>query len=290
MEPFPVDRLMFSGDAPVIMGILNVTPDSFSDGGSYKTEEDAIAAGIELVRQGARIIDIGGESTRPGAQRISAIEQIRRVTGVIRGITDHYKSDINRPLLSIDTTLAEVAEAALDAGASIVNDVSAGREDPQIFDLTAQRGTALILMHMQGTPQTMQHRPQYQHAIREITQFLLERTETAKASGVRPNRIVLDPGIGFGKTTEHNIEILASLPRLTELGYPVMLGASRKRFFGEVCQAESASNRLGGTCATTALGVAAGVAVFRVHDVEANRQALQVALALRRNRDQPSAT
>ncbi len=261
------------GWRPLIMGILNVTPDSFSDGGSWTDIEAAIHHGLQMSEQGADILDVGGESTRPGATRLPANIQIERVLPVIHGIIDRSSTNIN---LSIDTTRASVAEAAVNAGASIINDVSAGRDDPELFRLAADRKLPIILMHMQGSPATMQQNPIYADVVEEVRAFLLERANEAMRAGVAEEQIIIDPGIGFGKTLEHNIQLLNNLHRLTDTGYPVMLGASRKRFLGTICEAALASDLVGATCATTALGVLAGVSLFRVHDVGANRQAADV--------------
>jgi dihydropteroate synthase len=269
-------QLSFS--RPLIMGILNLTPDSFSDGGRYTTTGDAVARALAMVQEGADIIDVGGESTRPGARRVDAAEQKGRVLEVIREL--HRRLGPEVPI-SIDTTLSEVASAALDNGASIVNDISAGRDDPSILKLVADTGAYLVLMHMQGTPETMQIDPIYEDVVGEVEAFLRERAGAALAAGVRPDRLILDPGIGFGKTREHNLLLLQSLSRLCALGYPLLLGVSRKRFMGSICKMQSPDDLTAATCACTALGVLAGVAVFRVHDVAENRQAADVAAAIR---------
>lgn len=261
------------GWRPLIMGILNVTPDSFSDGGPWTDTAAAIAHGLQMSAEGADILDVGGESTRPGATRLPANIQIERVLPVIHGIIERSSANLN---LSIDTTQASVAEAAIKAGASIINDVSAGRDDPELFRLAADRKLPLILMHMQGSPATMQQNPVYADVVEEVRAFLLERADAAMKAGVAEEKIIIDPGIGFGKTLEHNIQLLNNLHRLTDTGYPVMLGASRKRFLGAICEGSMASDLVGATCATTALGVLAGVSLFRVHDVGANRQTADV--------------
>ncbi len=261
------------GWRPLIMGILNVTPDSFSDGGSWTDTAAAIAHGLQISAHGADILDVGGESTRPGATRLPANIQIERVLPVIHGINDCLSGKVN---LSIDTTLATVAEAAINAGVSIINDVSAGRDDPELFRLAADRKIPLILMHMQGSPTMMQQNPVYADVVEEVRAFLLERADAAMKAGVAEEKIIIDPGIGFGKTLKHNIQLLNNLHRLTDTGYPVMLGASRKRFLGAICEGSMASDLVGATCATTVLGVLAGVSLFRVHDVGANRQTADV--------------
>lgn len=272
-------------DRPRIMGILNVTPDSFSDGGLHASQESALRHARAMIEEGADIIDVGGESTRPGSQRVGVAEQKRRVVEVVRQLRVSWPQGV----VSIDTTLSEVARAALDAGAEIINDVSAGRDDAGMFDLAAARGVPIVLMHMQGTPETMQQNPSYADVVAEVEAFLLERAALAREAGLPRERIILDPGIGFGKTREHNLKLLAHLDRLVATGYAVLLGASRKRFMGSICQGIGGGTPrpeelIGATCATTALGVAAGAHIFRVHDVQANRQAADVAWASGRER------
>jgi dihydropteroate synthase len=262
---------------PVIMGVLNLTPDSFSDGGRYGDAGAAVARARAMVAEGAEIIDVGGESTRPGARRIPPAEQKARVLEVMAGLAGSLPEGV---LVSIDTTRAEVAAAALDAGAGMLNDVSAGREDPEMLALAAARRVPVALMHMQGEPATMQRDPRYDDVVGEVCAFLAERARAAEAAGVDPAGIVLDPGIGFGKTQAHNEALMAHLDRLVALGYPVLLGASRKRFLGGITGEEEAHRRVGATCATTVIGVQAGVRLFRVHDVRENRQAAEVAWRL----------
>ncbi|MEZ6193285.1 MAG: dihydropteroate synthase [Phycisphaerales bacterium] len=287
------DKTEMSLDRPRIMGILNLTPDSFSDGGQYTHTEQAVRHGLEMAEQGADIIDAGGESTRPGAKRISTDEQIRRVVPVIRALRRRLDERYPAVPISIDTTRADVALAAVEAGATVLNDISAGREDPRMLGLAAERGLPIVLMHMQGDPGTMQDRPHYTDVVEEVRDFLLERAEAALSAGVDRRRIVLDPGIGFGKTAEHNLALLRSVGEFVKTGYPVLIGASRKRFLagfagpggapdadGQVSLNKKINDRLGGTCAVTAYGVLAGVKVFRVHDVAPNRQAAGLALAL----------
>ncbi len=220
-------------DRPRIMGILNLTPDSFSDGGRYTNPTQAVEHGLAMASQGADFIDIGGESTRPGARRINSAEQIARVVPVIRPLRQHLDQQSPDVQISIDTTLAEVANAAVDAGATILNDVSAGREDPGMIPLAAKRHLPIILMHMHGEPGTMQDKPSYTDVVTQVKDFLLERAQGALAAGVDRRQIILDPGIGFGKTTPHNLALLRSLSGLVALGYPIMIGASRKRFLAE---------------------------------------------------------
>ncbi len=262
---------------PLIMGILNLTPDSFSDGGSHTDRGRAVRFALQMVSDGADIIDVGGESTRPGAQRISAEEQIDRVADVIRALRRTLPESVP---ISIDTTLSEVAEQAVDAGASIVNDVRAGRDDARMFSFAAERALPVIIMHMQGTPENMQQDPHYHDVVGEISAFLRERCDAAMAAGVPKEQIVIDPGIGFGKLMEHNLEIMGALARFTELGFPVLLGASRKRFMGTICGESVPAHLVGATCAATALGVAAGIRIFRVHDVKPNRQAADISWAV----------
>ncbi|MCI0667267.1 MAG: dihydropteroate synthase [Methylococcaceae bacterium] len=263
---------------PLIMGILNLTPDSFSDGGSHTERGTAVHFALRMVRDGADIIDVGGESTRPGSQPVAAAEQIRRVEGVIAALRKTLPGEIP---ISIDTTRSEVAEAAVAAGASILNDVRAGRDDDRMFGLAARKNLPVILMHMQGIPLTMQQDPHYDDVVSEIRAFLLERADRARQAGIIGDNIVIDPGIGFGKTKEHNRQLIANLKAFVDTGYPVLLGASRKRFLGAINQEEEPRNLVGATCATTVLGVQAGVRIFRVHDVMANRQAADVAFFLR---------
>jgi dihydropteroate synthase len=244
-----------------VMGILNVTPDSFSDGGRFFDTEDALKQGIALAEEGADIIDIGGESTRPGAEPVDAGEEISRVVPVISALRERLDTPI-----SIDTTKSEVAAAALDAGADIVNDVSAGRFDEAMLRLVAERGVPVVLMHMLGEPGTMQSAPEYADVTGEIRAFLAARAHAARAVGVPPEMIVIDPGFGFGKTREHNLVLLRDLRRFTELGYAVLAGTSRKSFIGATLDLP-VGERLEGTAATVALAVAAGAAIVRVHDV-----------------------
>jgi dihydropteroate synthase len=285
----PARTLML--DHPCIMGILNVTPDSFSDGGSYTRVESALAQARVMLSQGADLIDVGGESTRPGAEPVSEAEQIRRVVPVIQAMAELRGQYHQAWAISVDTTRAAVAQAALDAGASIINDISAGLDDPALLPLAAATEQPIVLMHMQGRPATMQKNPQYQDVVREVIDFLLARAEAAQAAGVARSQIILDPGIGFGKTREHNLVLLAHLDQLVKTGYPILLGTSRKRFMGSLSKAvhdksiatlppPEPGTLIGATCATTAWGVSQGVKLFRVHDVQPNRQAADVAHAL----------
>lgn len=262
---------------PVIMGILNITPDSFSDGGQYMDIEAAVNHAKDMVREGASIIDIGGESTQPGSERISTEEQLNRVLEIVRNCREIIPDDIQ---ISIDTTRSVVAEAAIDAGANIINDISAGRDDPEIIQLVAEKRLDYVLMHMLGTPETMQDDPCYDDVTLDVKQFLLERAEVAIKAGVSDDKIILDPGIGFGKTRDHNLQLLRELNDLVITGFPVLLGTSRKRFMGAICKDTNPENLVAATCATTTLGVMAGVKYFRVHDVKENRQAADIAWAI----------
>ncbi|MFM8444077.1 MAG: dihydropteroate synthase [Methylococcus sp.] len=266
-------------EKPIIMGILNATPDSFSDGGKFLVTRDAVEAGISMFLDGADIVDIGGESTRPGASPVTAEEQLARVLPVITAL----KADSRFPeagMISIDTCSARVADESIAAGAEMVNDVTAGTGDPGMLPLLAEAGVPVVLMHMQGTPETMQADPHYHDVVSEVIDYLLNRIEAAKTAGVPDGNIIIDPGIGFGKRREHNLSLLANLDRIVDLGYPVLLGCSRKRFMGAICREQQPRELLGATVATTALGVRQGVRLFRVHDVKANRQAADVAQAI----------
>jgi dihydropteroate synthase len=256
-----------------LMGVVNVTPDSFSDGGLYLDPEAAIAHGRELAAVGAEILDVGGESTRPGAEVVPEEEELRRVVPVIRGLRD---LDCQ---ISVDTSKASVAAAALDAGAEIVNDVTALRGDPEMAGLCAERGATVVLMHMLGDPRTMQDDPRYDDVVADVSGFLAERLDAATAAGIAGERVWLDPGIGFGKTANHNMELLRRLGELRELGRPLVVGTSRKSFIGLV-DGSGAGERLGGTIASSVIAAAEGADVLRVHDVAEMRQALAVAAAI----------
>lgn len=257
---------------PRLMGVVNVTPDSFSDGGLFIDPEQAIAHGRELVEQGAEILDVGGESTRPGAEEVGAEEERRRVEPVIAGLA-------GKATVSVDTSKAAVAEAALAAGASIVNDVTALRGDPGMAALCAEREAGLVLMHMQGDPRTMQVEPRYGDVVDDVRAFLAERVESAVAAGVAEERIWVDPGIGFGKTLEHNLELLRRLGELRELGRPLVVGTSRKSFIARIDDSP-VEERLGGTIASSILAAVEGADVLRVHDVAETAQAFRVASAI----------
>ncbi len=257
---------------PKLMGVVNVTPDSFSDGGLYLDSDAAVAHGEKLLRDGASVLDVGGESTRPGAVEVGEAEELRRVEPVVQALA-------GGATVSIDTSKLAVAEAAIDAGASIVNDVTALRRDPEIAALCAERGVGVVLMHMPGTPRTMQDNPAYDDVVDDVKAFLAERTEAAVAAGIDEERIWLDPGIGFGKTLEHNLELLRRLGELRELGRPLVIGTSRKSFIGAV-DGSSVDGRLGGTIASSVLAAAEGADVLRVHDVAEIAQAMRVAEAI----------
>jgi dihydropteroate synthase len=260
-----------------IMGVLNCTPDSFSDGGSYPTAEAAIRRAHQMIDEGADIIDVGGESTRPGSEPVPEDEQIRRTAPVITGIRRQWDGPI-----SIDTTRARVACGAIEAGANWINDISALRDDPQMVRTVAEFGTCVILMHMKGAPRTMQEAPEYKDVIEEVGAFLKERATWARNHGVAREKIILDPGIGFGKTLEHNLAILHHIRQINALGYPVLIGASRKSFIGNIT-GDGVTDRLEGSLAAAAWAATQGVRVVRVHDVRATRRALEVTWAISRS-------
>jgi len=259
---------------PVIMGVLNVTPDSFSDGGAFLDAGRAIAQAERMVHEGADVIDVGAESTRPGSDRVSPAEQIERLEPILPAVVDLGV------VVSIDTTRAAVAAFALDAGAQMLNDVSAGRDDPAILALVAERGAPICLMHMAGEPKTMQANPTYDDVVDEVCQFLRERIGAAVAAGVDAERIIVDPGIGFGKTTQHNLSLLANVEALAALGRPVLIGPSRKRFIGEIANEPAPDRRGPGTLAACLASWQRGATIFRVHDVAAAAQAFAVAQAI----------
>ena len=268
---------MTFGDKTYVMGILNVTPDSFSDGGMFFDRDTAVKRGMEIVREGADIIDIGGESTRPGALGVSVDDEIGRVIPVIESLAD--KIDIP---ISIDTRKSEVAEAAVKAGASIINDVSGLRDDERVASVAARHGTALIVMHMKGTPADMQLAPEYKDLIGEILEGLRRSVSKALAAGVAKEKIVIDPGIGFGKTVEHNLEILSRLDEFKRLGYPVCVGTSRKSFIGKILDQPDASDRQSGSIVSAVIAAMKGANILRVHDVLQTRQAVRMTDAVKR--------
>ncbi len=256
--------LMQADRRPLVMGILNVTPDSFSDGGKFAGVDQAVEHARQMEAEGADIIDIGGESTRPGAQRVPAEGQLQQILPVLQRLKGRLAA-----LISVDTTLSAVAEAAMDEGAAILNDISAGREDPAMVALAARRQAPIILMHMLGQPATMQADPQYKDVVGEVKRFLLDRAAAARAAGVGGHRILVDPGIGFGKTLEHNLALLRELRQIAHGGHPVVIGTSRKAFISKVTGEHDASQRVMGTAASVAWCVANGAAIVRVHDVGA---------------------
>lgn len=279
-------------DRPRLAGVLNVTPDSFSDGGKFLDVGAAAAHAVRMADEGADLIDVGGESTRPGAGAVEPEEQMRRVLPVIERLRDQLPRHVG---VSIDTTSAAVAAAALDAGAGMINDVSAGRDDPAMLALAVRRGAAVVLMHMQGRPSDMQQGPRYGDVVTEVRRFLIDRARAACEAGVDPRQIVIDPGFGFGKTPAHNLALLSQLKAFTAMEYAVMLGTSRKSTLRLVlAEQASASSEEGkassdavttegldaATAATTAIGVVAGVKLFRVHAVAINRQAADTAWAI----------
>ena len=251
------------------MGILNVTPDSFSDGGDFLSIDAAVAHGLKMVEDGADIIDIGGESTRPGSDKVSASIQLQRVVPVIEELNSRLSGNIR---ISVDTTLTDVADAALKAGAVMINDISACQDDPDMLRLAADRQVTIVLMHMLGEPKSMQSSPVYKNVINEIREFLIERATCAESFGIKPSNIILDPGLGFGKSFSHNLQIISHLNVFTGLGYPLVLGASRKRFLQTIINSTDNADLSIATSMITAVGVQAGVEIFRVHDVRQNRE------------------
>jgi dihydropteroate synthase len=261
---------------PVVVGILNVTPDSFSDGGDFLDPEAAAGHAASLLDEGAGIIDVGGESTRPGSDPVSQEEEVRRVVPVIERIIAARPEAV----ISVDTYRSATAAAALDAGASIVNDVSALRGDPRMTSVVAEAQCPVILMHMQGEPKTMQSEPRYTDVVREVKDFLRSRAEHAIRSGVPTENIIVDPGIGFGKNLDHNLALLRDLEVIVDLEFPILVGTSRKTFVGSITGVQEAAERVFGTVATTVLAYDKGATLFRVHDVRANCEALAVAEAV----------
>jgi dihydropteroate synthase len=260
---------------PLVMGVLNVTPDSFSDSGKFAATDAAVAHAHAMCADGADLIDLGGESTRPGAQPVPEAQQIQRVVPVLNALAD--RADVT---VSIDTSRAAVARAALDAGAAIVNDITAGRGDSQMFPLVAARGVPIILMHMQGTPATMQLNPSYQDVMVEVSEFLQDRLRVAAAAGIPLERTLLDPGIGFGKTMAHNLQLLRRQIELKHLGRPMVIGASRKKFIGTMTGETKPGERVMGTAAAVAWSVANGADIVRVHDVAAMARVVRMIRAI----------
>ncbi len=264
-----------------LMGILNVTPDSFSDGGRFLAPDAAVAHAVAMVEAGADILDIGAESTRPGSTPVDEQEEIRRLIPVIREVCRRVTVPV-----SVDTTKASVAKCALEAGAAIINDVSALRNDGEMGAVVAESGAGLVLMHAQGTPQTMQQAPAYHDVVAEVRQFLAERVRTALEFHISPAQIMLDPGIGFGKNLDHNLTLLAHIPELTSLGYPLLVGVSRKAFIGQVL-GRPIEQRMMGTAAASAMAILGGARVIRVHDVGAIRDVVTMIEAIRRMQRHP---
>ncbi len=276
-----VAPLTFAGlvlDRPCIMGVVNVTPDSFSDGGDAFEPAAAIERGLALHAAGAAIVDVGGESTRPGAEPVSIDEERARIVPVIEELTR------SGAIVSVDTRHAAVMEAAIAAGATVVNDVTALAGDPASLPLMAAGDAAIVLMHMQGDPRTMQLAPYYDDVVAEVCGWLRERMAACEAAGIARNRLAIDPGIGFGKTLEHNLAILSHLDAFAELGRPIVLGVSRKSFIGRLSREEPPKARLAGSLAAGLFAVAQGVQILRVHDVAETRQALAVWQAIAHNR------
>ncbi len=271
---WPRGRLDFSAGC-VVMGVLNVTPDSFSDGGEFFDTEKAIEKGEQMAAEGAAIIDVGGESSRPGAKSVPTDEQIKRAVPVIEGLCKR----IGVPI-SIDTYNVEVAQAALEAGAGMINDITA-LSDERMAELASQQKVPAVLMHMQGTPATMQAEPKYEDVVGEVLEFLMERAKRAEQFGIAKNMIFIDPGIGFGKTLEHNLLILRNIRKFVETGYRVCIGTSRKSFIGKITGKEKPADRIFGTAATVALCAAAGVSIVRVHDVAEMVDVVRVANKLK---------
>lgn len=272
------DRVLSTGGRTLIMGVVNVTPDSFSDGGRFLGAERAIEHGLRLYGDGADLVDVGGESTRPGAEPVSAAEEIRRVVPVIAGLA---KAGVP---VSVDTSKPEVAAAALEGGALAVNDITA-LGDPAMAPLVAAAGCGVVLMHMQGTPQNMQEDPTYVDVAAEVSDFLTKRARLAEEAGVERRHICIDPGIGFGKAQNHNLELLARLDLLVATGYPVLVGTSRKSFLGRILDEPDPTERDVATAATVAIAVTRGAALVRVHNVEMTRQAVLIADAIVRSID-----
>ncbi len=268
------ERLIPLDAGPLIMGVLNVTPDSFSDGGRYLDPDAAVAHAVAMAEQGADLIDIGAESTRPGSDPVDEKEEIRRLIPVVGAVCRKVSVPV-----SVDTTKAAVARKALDAGAAIVNDISALRFDPLMKAVVAETGAGLVLLHMQGTPKTMQQAPSYRDVIEEIRQFFVERIRAALEAGIGAEQILLDPGIGFGKNLAHNLSVLAHLDAFVALGYPVLVGVSRKAFIGQVLD-RPGDERVMGTAAAVAVAILRGARVVRVHDVMRMRDVVKIVNAI----------
>jgi dihydropteroate synthase len=268
-------------ERPLLMGIVNVTPDSFFDGGRFLDREAAVAHAVRLVEEGADLLDVGAESTRPGAVPIDEAEERRRLIPVVSAVAKVVSTPI-----SVDTSKAVVARAAIDAGATIVNDVTALRHDPEMVELVAQTGAGVVLMHMQGNPRTMQQAPTYQDVVEDVAAFLAQRAQYAMERGVAQRQIIVDPGIGFGKVLVHNLDLLARLRTFTRLGFPLLVGVSRKSFIGRLVD-QPVQDRVWGTAAAVALAVEQGAQILRVHDVGAMRDVVKVAAAITRRMISP---
>ncbi len=274
------ERSLTLGARPLVMGILNVTPDSFSDGGRYTDVETAVRHGLGLAAAGADIIDVGGESTRPGASEVSAADEEARVIPVLRALARAFAAKAESPLLSVDTRKAEVARQALAVGADIINDVSALEGDPAMSGVARESGAGVILMHMRGAPATMQQDPQYGDVVGEVAAYLAGRVVALKAAGLKAETLALDPGIGFGKTVEHNVRLIAGLRTLVALGQPVVLGLSRKSFISRITGCDVA-NRLVGSLTGAVWGAGQGAHIWRVHDVAESVEAARMVALLR---------
>jgi dihydropteroate synthase len=270
------DRALECGPTTLVMGVLNVTPDSFSDGGRFLDHEAAVTHGIRMAEEGAAILDVGGESTRPGSDAVTVEEEVARVIPVIKRLA----AEVVEVPVSIDTRKPQVARAALDAGAVVVNDVSGARE-PGMLDVVAASGAGLVLMHMLGEPKTMQVEPRYEDVVREVRAYLAERLEAAEAAGIDRDRLAVDPGFGFGKTYEHNLELMRDIDRFLDLGVPVVVGPSRKSFIGTALGDAPVAERLEGTIGAAAWMAGRGAHVVRVHDVGPVVRALRVVDAIR---------
>lgn len=269
-QPMRSGMIDLNRDEPILMGIVNVTPDSFSDGGFYETAEAAVQHGLKLCRDGAHILDIGGESTRPGAAPVSIEEEISRVVPVIEGLKNC------RALISVDTRHAATMRAALKAGAEMINDVSALEDDADSLSVVANSGAMICLMHKKGDPQSMQDAPHYEDVFQEVYDYLAERIDACRSADVGQGRIMIDPGIGFGKTLEHNLILMKRIGDFKSLGVPVLLGASRKRFIQALCPEATADKRLAGSLAACLAAYEQGIRLFRVHDVAETSQGLAV--------------
>ncbi len=272
---FEIGGRIYDGKRPLLMGILNVTPDSFSDGGKYYDRERAVTHGLELAGEGADILDIGGESTRPGSEPVSEDEELARVIPVVEELARRISIPI-----SVDTTRAEVARQALSVGAAMINDISALNHDPRMAEVVASSGCSTALQHMAGNPRTMQDAPRYVDVVAEVLEYLRERVSFAAGMGIPRRKILVDPGIGFGKTLEHNLDLIRNVSRFHETGCPVLIGASRKGMIGKITGAP-VEDRDWGTAAITSWCVWRGVEVQRVHAVKAMRQVCDVAVAIR---------